>query len=82
MLRCWRINVREQQLKNGFIEGESSMRNRAIEEYNKQYNWPVVSILEEFNNQVKNPSVTIIPVSVIEEWHEDVLELTVYYNVT
>ena len=38
--------------------------------------------LEEFNNQVKNPSVTIIPVSVIEEWQEDVLELTVYYNAT
>jgi hypothetical protein len=49
MLRCWRINVREQQLKNGFIEGESSMRNRAIEEYNKQYNWPVVSIIEDWN---------------------------------
>lgn len=49
MLRCWRINVREQQLKNGFIEGESSMRGRAIEEYNKQYNWPVVSIIEDWN---------------------------------
>lgn len=49
MLRCWRINVREQQLKNGFIGGESSMRNRAIEEYNKQYNWPVVSIIEDWN---------------------------------
>lgn len=49
MLRCWRISVREQQLKNGFIEGESSMRNRAIEEYNKQYNWPVVSIIEDWN---------------------------------
>lgn len=49
MLRCWRINVEERQLKNGFIEGESSMRNRAIEEYNKQYNWPVVSIIEDWN---------------------------------
>ena len=49
------------------MESNTSMRRRA---------------LEEFNNQVKNPSVTIIPVSVIEEWHEDVLELTVYYNTT
>ncbi|PWL40801.1 MAG: hypothetical protein DBY43_07400 [Clostridiaceae bacterium] len=67
MLRCWTTNVREQWTSNGFLESNTSMRRRA---------------LEEFNNQVKNPSVTIIPVSVIEEWQEDVLELTVYYNAT
>ena len=59
MLRCWRINVREQQLKNGFIEDEFSMRDRAIEKYNKRYNWPVVSIIEDWNEDRSALNLTI-----------------------
>lgn len=59
MLRCWRINVREQQLKNDFIEDEFSMRDRAIEKYNKRYNWPVVSIIEDWNEDRSALNLTI-----------------------
>ena len=59
MLRCWRINVREQQLKNDFIEDEFSMRDRAIEKYNKRYNWTVVSIIEDWNEDRSALNLTI-----------------------
>ena len=59
MLRCWSTKVKEQLLKNGFIENEFFMRDRAIEKYNKRYNWPVVSIIEDWNKDRSALNLTI-----------------------
>ena len=59
MLRCWSTKIKEQLLKNGFIEDEFSMRDRAIEKYNKRYNWPVVSIIEDWNEDRSALNLTI-----------------------
>lgn len=59
MLRCWSTKVKEQLLKNGFIENEFFMRDKAIEKYNKRYNWPVVSIIEDWNEDRSALNLTI-----------------------
>lgn len=35
-------------MKTGFDESKATIRKRAIEEYNQQYNWPIVSVIEEW----------------------------------
>lgn len=48
MLRVWTTEVRGRRLKTGFDESKATIRKRAIEEYNQQYNWPIVSVIEEW----------------------------------
>lgn len=48
MLRVWTTEIRQKRLKTGFYESKATIRKRAIEEYNKQYNWPIVSVIEEW----------------------------------